>query len=58
MLASAKDDGRIGIVIDNGALFRGGAEKRIRSRIVKEDLLECVILFQKSCFTTLEHQEQ
>jgi len=48
--ASAKDDGRIGIVIDNGALFRGGAEKRIRSRIVKDDLLECVILLPEKLF--------
>ncbi len=50
MLASAKDNGRIGIVIDNGALFRGGAEKRIRSRIVKDDLLECVILLPEKLF--------
>ena len=29
MIASAKDDtGRVGIVIDNGALFRGGKEKK------------------------------
>ncbi len=50
MLASAKDDGRVGIVIDNGALFRGGAERRIRSKIVKEDLLECVILLPEKLF--------
>jgi len=50
MLASAKDNGRVGVVIDNGALFRGGAEKRIRSRIVKEDLLDCVILLPEKLF--------
>jgi type I restriction enzyme M protein len=28
MLASAKDDtGRVGVVIDNGCLFRGGKEQ-------------------------------
>ena len=46
MLASAKDDdgGRVGIVIDNGCLFRGGKEQTIRSKILNDDLVECVIL--------------
>ncbi|MDI3475106.1 MAG: type restriction enzyme protein [Thermococcaceae archaeon] len=51
MLASAKEEtGRVGIVIDNGALFRGGAEKKIRSKVLKDDLLEAVILLPEKLF--------
>lgn len=53
MLASAKDNGsRVGIVIDNGCLFRGGKEKTIRSAVLSEkhDLVECVILLPEKLF--------
>jgi type I restriction enzyme M protein len=53
MLASAKDNGsRVGIVIDNGCLFRGGKEKAIRSTVLSEknDLVECVILLPEKLF--------
>lgn len=44
MIASADDEnGRIGVVLDNGCLFRGGREKQIRIGILKDDLVECVI---------------
>lgn len=50
MLAAAKPTGKVGIVIDNGALFRGGKEKTIRSKIVEEDLIEAVILLPGKLF--------
>ena len=50
MIASANKNGRIGIVIDNGCLFRGGAEKTIRSKIIERDLIECVILLPEKLF--------
>ena len=51
MIASAKDDtGRVGVVIDNGCLFRGGKEKVIRSRVLEADLIECVILLPEKLF--------
>ncbi len=53
MLASAKDNGsRVGIVIDNGCLFRGGKEKTIRSEVLSEkhDLVESVILLPEKLF--------
>jgi type I restriction enzyme M protein len=43
MLASLKPEGRMGIVLDQGALFRGGAEGKIRKQIIESDLVECVI---------------
>lgn len=51
MVASAKDDtGRVGVVIDNGCLFRGGKEKAIRQAMLKDDLIECVILLPEKLF--------
>lgn len=50
MIYSAKNNGRIGIVIDNGCLFRGGKERAIREGIIKKDLLECVILLPEKLF--------
>lgn len=51
MLASAKKDtGRVGVVIDNGCLFRGGKEKAIRASIISADLIETVILLPEKLF--------
>jgi|Deesub1362B_J571_1020462.scaffolds.fasta_scaffold00997_3 type I restriction enzyme M protein len=51
MLASADDEkGRVGVVIDNGCLFRGGKERAIRQRALEEDLVECVILLPEKLF--------
>lgn len=50
MLAAAKPDGKVGIVIDNGALFRGSSEKSIRSKIVERDLVEAVLLLPEKLF--------
>ena len=50
MLASTKENGRVGIVIDNGCLFRGGREKAIRKKIIEKDLIECVILLPEKLF--------
>jgi type I restriction enzyme M protein len=52
MLASAKDNSRVGIVIDNGCLFRGGKEKAIRSALLgeKHDFVECVTLLPEKLF--------
>ena len=51
MLASAKDNtGRVGVVIDNGCLFRGGKEKAVRTSIINADLIEAVILLPEKLF--------
>jgi type I restriction enzyme M protein len=51
MLAMAKNDnGRVGVVIDNGCLFRGGKEGDIRRKIVEADLIECVLLLPEKLF--------
>lgn len=51
MLGSANEEtGRIGIVIDNGCLFRGGREKAIRAGVVNADLVEAIILLPEKLF--------
>jgi len=51
MLASANDKtGRVGVVIDNGCLFRGGKEKATRAGILNADLIEAVILLPEKLF--------
>jgi len=50
MLASAKENGRVGLVVDNGCLFRGGQEKVVRSKIIGKDWVECVILLPEKLF--------
>jgi type I restriction enzyme M protein len=51
MLASAKDDsGRVGVVIDNGCLFRGGKERAVRSAVLERDWVECVVLLPEKLF--------
>jgi len=41
---------KAGIVIDQGALFRGGKEKSIRKQIVDKDFIDAVILLPEKIF--------
>lgn len=41
---------KVGIILDNVALFRGGSEKRIREAVVKKDLIEAVVLLPEKLF--------
>lgn len=51
MLASADENrGRVGVVIDNGCLFRGGKEKAIRTSVINNNLIESVILLPEKLF--------
>ncbi len=36
-------DGRVGVIVPHGVLFRGGAEGRIRQKLIEDNLLEAVI---------------
>ena len=40
----------VGVVIDNGALFRGGREKKIRAKIVNKEWVDAVILLPEKLF--------
>lgn len=51
MVASMdKEDGRLGVVMPHGVLFRGHAEARIREEMVKSDLLEAVVGLPSNLF--------
>ena len=43
MIASLNAEGKMGVVMPHGVLFRGSSEKAIRQGILEDDLLEAVI---------------
>ncbi len=50
MLATLSHNGRLGIVLDNGALFRGQSEGKVRKSIVEADLIEGVVALPSNLF--------
>ena len=42
--------GKVGVIVPHGVLFRGGAEGRIRQRLVEDNLLEAVIGLPEKLF--------
>lgn len=41
---------KVGVVLDNGALFRGGKERNIRKAAVERDLIDAVVLLPEKLF--------
>ena len=50
IIKSMNQNGRAGIVLPHGVLFRGGAEGRIREQILKNDLIEVIIALPSKLF--------
>ncbi len=50
MFATLKNDGKLGIVLDNGVLFRGGQEGIIRQKFLEKDYIEAVISLPANLF--------
>lgn len=50
MVRSMNENGRAGIVLPHGVLFRGGAEGRIREQLIKNDLIEAIIALPAKLF--------
>jgi len=50
IIKSLNENGRAGIVVPHGDLFRGGSEGRIREQIIKNDLIEAVISMPAKLF--------
>jgi type I restriction enzyme M protein len=38
-----EDEGRVGVIVPHGVLFRGGAEGKIRQKLIEDNLLDAVI---------------
>jgi type I restriction enzyme M protein len=52
MLSSLKDDtGRMAVVVPHGVLFRGSAEGKIRTNIIRDNLLDAVIGLPQNLFS-------
>jgi type I restriction enzyme M protein len=43
MISTLNQDGRMGVVVPHGVLFRGGSEGRIRESILREDIIEAIV---------------
>jgi type I restriction enzyme M protein len=43
MLSVLKNNGKMGIVLPHGVLFRGGSEGKIREGLLKDDLIEVIV---------------
>lgn len=50
IIKSMNSNGRAGIVLPHGVLFRGGSEGRIREQILKNDLIEAIIALPSKLF--------
>ncbi len=50
MVKSMNINGRAGIVLPHGVLFRSGAEGRIREQLIKNDLIEAIIALPAKLF--------
>lgn len=50
IIKSLNANGRAGIVLPHGVLFRGGSEGRIREQLLKNDLIESVIALPAKLF--------
>lgn len=50
LVKSMNENGRAGIVLPHGVLFRGGAEARIREQLIKNDLVEAVVALPPKLF--------
>jgi len=47
-----RQSGRVAVIVPHGVLFRGGAEGRIRWRLIEENLLDAVVGLPANLFTT------
>ncbi len=50
MISSLKQDGKLGVVLPHGTLFRSGTEGAIREKILKEDLIEGIVGLPSALF--------
>ena len=53
MVESATEkEGRVSVIVPHGVLFRGGAEGRIREKLIEDNVLDAVIGLPKNLFPT------
>jgi type I restriction enzyme M protein len=47
-----RQSGRVAVIVPHGVLFRGGAEGKIRQKLIEENLLDAVVGLPANLFTT------
>lgn len=55
MISSLNSKGRMGTVVPHGVLFRGGAEGKVRTGILNDDLIEAVIGLPQNIFYVISN---
>lgn len=50
MIETTLPDGRVGVIVPHGVLFRGSAEGKIRKQLIEENLLEAVVGLPSNLF--------
>ena len=50
MVSVLKNDGRMGVVLPHGILFRGGTEGKIREGLLQDDLVEAIVGLPEKLF--------
>lgn len=50
MIDTTLPDGKVGVIVPHGVLFRGAAEGKIRQKLIEENLLEAVIGLPSNLF--------
>ena len=50
MFSSLNNKGQVAVICSQGVLFRGNEESRIREKMIKEDIIECVIALPPKLF--------
>ncbi len=50
MISVLKNDGRMGVVLPHGILFRGGTEGKIRKGLLEDDLIEAIVGLPEKLF--------
>lgn len=52
VVSSLSDDGRAAVVMPGGTLFRGGAEKQVRARMIDDGVVEAIIALPSGMFSS------
>ena len=55
MIKSLGSNGKMGVVLPHGVLFRGSSEGKIRQKLIEENLLDAVIGLPANLFLRYEH---
>ena len=50
MISVLKNDGRMGVVLPHGILFRGGSEGKIRQGLLQDDIIEAIVGLPEKLF--------